>query len=202
MSDKVKGGSWFVKHKVLTLIGALVILGIIGAASSGSKNTTGTSTPASNSSAPTQKSTTSAQTASMPKINQQANDGKFGFTITSFQCDVTQIEQPDDTSYVVTAGNPYCEMNLSIKGISTVAQTFDSSSQYLYSSSGTQYSSDSTATIAANNSSSQCMLDPTVNPGVTITCTLVFDVPASVTPTYAMLHDSSGSNGVKVSLKQ
>ena len=50
--------------------------------------------------------------------------------------------------------------------------------------------------------SSTFIEDPTVNPGVTISGTLVFDVPASVTPVYAMLHDSELSNGVKASLQQ
>lgn len=200
MSKKDKGGNWFGKHKVLTVVGGLVVLIIIGAAIGGSnnKNTSTNSSTASNTSAST-KST--ATTASTPTLNQQANDGKFGFTITSFQCNVSQIEQPDNTDYVVTAGAPYCEMNLSVKDVSTVAQTFDSDSQYVYGSGGNQYSVDDTATIAANDSSSNCMEEPTVNPGVTITCTLAFDVPGGVTPSYAMLHDSSLSNGVKVSLQ-
>ncbi|HUD06023.1 MAG TPA: DUF4352 domain-containing protein [Candidatus Saccharimonadales bacterium] len=198
MGKKDKSGNWFGRHKILTVIGGLVVLIIIGAAIGGNKKTPSSNQAASNTSSST-KST--ATTASTPTLNQQANDGKFGFTITSFQCNVSQIEQPDDTDYVVTAGAPYCEMNLSVKDVSTVAQTFDSDSQYVYGPSGNQYSVDDTATIAANNTSSNCMEDPTVNPGVTITCTLAFDVPGSVTPSYAMLHDSSLSNGVKVNLQ-
>jgi len=93
-------------------------------------------------------------------------------------------------------------MNLSVKDISTVAQSFDSSSQYVYDGSGKQYSLDSTATIAANPTSSQFMEFPTINPGVTLTGVLAFDVPSGTTPTYATLHDSALSNGVKVDLQQ
>jgi hypothetical protein len=44
------------------------------------------------------------------------------------------------------------------------------------------------------------MDDPTVNPGTTVTCRLVFDVPSGVTPSSALLHDSELSGGVKVNL--
>lgn len=199
---KEKSGNWFTKHKVLTIAGVIIILIIISAiASGGSKPTsTPTASTASKSSSGS-SSKTPATTTSTPTLNQPANDGKFQFTITSFQCGVSQIEQPDDSDYVVTSGAPYCEMSLSVKDIGNVAQDFDSDSQYLYSSSKNQYSVDDTATIAANDTSSQFMEDPTVNPGVTLTGTLAFDIPAGVTPTYAVLHDSSLSNGVKVNLQ-
>jgi len=171
----------------------IVILMIIAVSVSGSNKNTPT--------ADTTSSSSTKTSSNIPTLNQQANDGKLGFTITSLQCNVSQIEQPDNSFEVSTAGAPYCEMNLSIKGIGSVSQTFDSDSQYIYSSTGTQYAVDDDATIDANSTSNECMLDPTVNPGVTITCTLAFDVPANVTPTYAMLHDSQLSNGVRVNLQ-
>ena len=196
-----KSGNWFVRHKVLTVIGVLVILAIIGAAGSAGKNP---STPLANTTSNnTSSGSTSkpATTASTPKLNQPANDGKLQFTITSFQCNQSQVEDPSDSSIATTAGAPYCIVGLTVKNIQTVAQTFDSSSQYLYDSSNNQYSFDSTATITLNPESSQFMEDPTVNPGVTISGQLVYDVPSTVNPTYAMLHDSAESNGVKVNLQ-
>ena len=155
MSDKT-GKNWFSKHKILTVVGVLVVLIIIGAIVGAGKNNNSSTNTSNNSNSSASKSS-STTTASTPKLNQQANDGKLGFTVTSFQCGVTQIEQPDDSYEVSTAGAPYCEMNLSVKGIKTIAQTFDSDSQYVYSSNGTQYSVDNDATIDANDSGSNCM---------------------------------------------
>lgn len=196
-----KQKNWFKKHKILTVIGVLIVIGIIGAATSSNKtpNTTANTTNTSSSSS---SSSATATSTALPKINQQANDGKFGFTITSLQCGVTQIIQSDNQYDVATPQGQYCEVSLTVKNISTVSQTFDDSSQYLYDSSNKQYSDDSNGTIAANPSSSQFMDLPTVNPGVSISGVLAFDIPKGVTPTYAMLHDSSASDGVKVSLAQ
>lgn len=193
-----KGKNWFLHHKVLTIIIVLIILAIIGAASSSGDNNANNNSSTANASS---KSASNSQSSSVAKIGQQANDGKLGFTITSFNCGVAQIEQPNDSEEVSTSGAPYCVMNLSIKGVGTQAQNFDTDSQYLFSANGTKYSVDDSATIDANDVSSNCMEDPTVNPGVTITCTLAYDVPASVTPAYAMMHDSELSNGVKIDLQ-
>jgi hypothetical protein len=193
-----KSGNWFARHKVLTGFLAIVTIIIIGVSIG---NGSGTKTSNSSPTASTSGSKSASSTGTLAKINQPANDGKLQFTITSFQCGVSQIEQPDDTDYVVTQGAPYCVMNLSVKNISNQSQTFDSSSQYVYDAGSKQYSVDSTATIGANPTSSQFMELPTVNPGVSLSGILVFDIPAGVTPTSATLHDSSLSNGVKVSLQ-
>jgi hypothetical protein len=203
MSEQAgKKKSWFANHKVITAILAIIVVGIIATAtSSGNKNNTSTSSNTANTSAKTSTSTTS-QSSTTPGLNQQANDGKLGFLITSFNCGAQSIDQPGDTDgmFVSTQGAPYCEMNLTIKGVSNVAQTFDDDAQYVYAN-GKQYSVDDNATTDANAAGDNCLLDPTVNPGTTITCTLAFDVPAGVTPTYAMVHDSAYSNGTKVNLQ-
>ena len=189
------------KRILLWVVSGFVLICIITALGSNSKSPSSANTAATSSSQSSSKSTSAP--AATVGLNQQANDGKLGFTITSLKCGVNRIDQPGDTyGYEsTTTGAPYCVMNLAVKGVSTAAQTFDSTSQYIYSSTGTQYSVDSDAMIDANDAGSNCMLDPTVNPGVTLTCKLVFDVPAGTTPTYAMLHDSSLSDGVKVNLQ-
>ncbi len=200
MSKDKSNKNWFAKHKVLTVIGVLVILAIIGAASGGSKSTNNKSANATTSSS--SNSSVSTQTAAAtPKLNQPANDGKFQFTITSFSCGQTQITQPDNSYSTSQAQGQFCQMNLNIKNIGTVAQNFDDSSQYVYDSNNKQYSASSDGTITANPSSSQFATLENVNPGVSISGIVVFDVPKSVTPVYAMLHDSGASNGVKVNLQ-
>lgn len=202
MRNTTNKRNWFVRHKILTGILAFIVLGIIISVANGggAPNQNSISANVNSSTAASNSSSNTSTNSSTPKLNQPAADGKFQFTVTSFTCGVSQIEQPDDTMYVVTAGAPYCVMNLSVKNISNQAQTFDDGTQYIYNASNQQYSDDSEATIGANATSSDFMELPSVNPGVSITGTLVFDVPTNVTPTYAVLHDSELSNGVKVKL--
>ena len=194
----IKKQNFFKRHKIITGILALIIIVVIASSASGS-NKTPANTASASSSGGSSKST-NTQTASTPGLNQPAADGKFQFVITAFQCGVTQIEQSDDQYETATPQGQYCEMSLTVKNISTVAQDFDDSSQYIYSAGGTQYSADNNGTIAANPSSSQFMLEPTVNPGVSISGVIAFDIPKGAAPSYAMLHDSDLSNGVKVNL--
>jgi hypothetical protein len=195
MSKKEKSGNWFKRHKILTVIGALIVVGIIASAAGGGKKATNTTSSSSGSTA------TSNKSATVAAINQPANDGKLQFTVTNIQCNQSQVQSPDDQDITQTAGAPYCIVSLNVKNISTVAQTFEADSQYLYDSANKQYSLDSTASITLESESSQFVDDPTVNPGVSLSGQLVFDIPSAVTPTYAMMHDSSLSNGVKVNLQ-
>lgn len=197
--SKGKTGNWFGRHKVLTVIGVLVVLAIIGAAGSSKSNNP---QPASTNTGSKAVASTSNNTATTPKINQPANDGKFQFTITSFSCGETQVTQPDAPDITSQAQGQFCSMGLTVKNIGNVAQDFDASSQYIYDSTAKQYSYSSDATITANSTSSQFPVLETVNPGNSVSGTVVFDIPKSITPYYATLHDSAASGGVKVSLQQ
>jgi hypothetical protein len=200
MSEKTgKKQNWFKRHKIIT--GIVVLLMIIGIASGGSSSNS--NTPTANTTATTKASAKTANTKpadTTAKLNQPANDGKFQFTATDIKCNQAQVESPDPDSFndASTTGAPYCVLTLSVKNISTQAQTFDDSTQYLYDTAGKQYSVDDQATVTANTLSSTFMELPSINPGVTATGTLVFDVPASATISYGMFHDSSLSNGIKI----
>lgn len=191
-----KSGNWFGRHKVLTVIGALIILAIIGSASSTSNNSSSTnSSQTSSNKSSTSNTKKPAQTQA--KIGEAANDGKFSFTVNSFKCGETSV---GDQYLNKTAQGQYCRLNISVKNIGNEAQTLDTDSQYLYNDKGQKYSSDSSATIYAAPSSNSPWY-ASVNPGNTITGDILFDIPKGVTPTYAVLHDSSLSGGVKVSLQ-
>lgn len=198
--SKDKSGSWFGRHKILSTLGALIVLGIIISAvnSSNGSNSSQVKNASSSSNTPASKSSTSASVA---KLNQPASDGKFQFTITAFQCGQSEVVQPDSPDITSQAQGQFCTMNLTVKNSGTVAQSFDDTAQYVYDNADKQYSDSSDGTITANPSGSQFGTYPSVNPGVSISGVVVFDVPKGVTPTYAMLHDSSASNGVRVSLQ-
>lgn len=198
--------SWILKHKIVSAIAALVILVIIGSSLGGKSNTSSSTTVTQASSTATtvtatsQASTTSTPPA-MPKIGQPVSDGKFQFTITAFKCGISQITQVDDQYEVATAQGQFCTMNLTIKNTGNQAQSFDDSSQYIYDAAGKQYNDSTNGTIAANPSNSQFDVLPNVNPGISVSGVLAFDIPKGVVPTYAILHDSMFSGGAKVSLQ-
>lgn len=184
--------NWFSQHKVLTVIIIIVVLAGIGAIGNGNKSNKPVSTP--------QASSNTANKA-VPGINQAANDGKFQFTVASLKCGVAQVVDPDMTSVTSDPQGQYCLMDLTVTNVGTQAQSFEASEQYIYSADNKQYSSDTQATILLQGSGSQFAAYPTINPGVSISGTLVYDIPVGQTPATAMLHDSSLSNGVKVNLQ-
>ncbi len=188
MADKSK--NWFARHKVLTVVGVIVILAIIGGAAGGSKSNTTANKTSTGSTANT--------AATMPKLNQPANDGKFQFTVTAIKCGQPSVSSPD--GYITkTAQGQYCILNVTANNIGDQSQTLDSTSQYLYDSSNKKYSSDSEATIDISPSDNT-FFNP-INPGNSVSGTIVFDIPKGVTPVTAELHDSAFSGGVKVSLQ-
>lgn len=196
-------GNWFGRHKILTVILAVIVIAVIASASNGgssstSKNTASTSATKNTAAA---KPAQDTKAATVAKIGQPARDGKFEFTVNSFKCGDTTITQPDNSYATTNAQGQFCQMDLTVKNIGTVQQNFDGGDQYVYDTSNKQYSYSSTGTIYANNSSSDFAMYQDINPGVSVQGVLVFDVPAGTTPTTAKLHDSSASNGVTVSLQ-
>jgi hypothetical protein len=192
-------GSHKLLKAVLIVVGLLVVLGVIGnLASPSSKSDTsgGSSASASQGSS----SSEGAKPPSTPGLNQPADDGKFRFVATTFTCGQTYLVN-DNEFENATAQGQWCLLSLSYSNIGTEAQTFETSSQYVYDASGKQYSADTNGTIAANPSSSQCVTYQQINPGVSSSCAVAFDIPKGVVATYAMLHDSSVSDGVKVALQ-
>lgn len=183
---------WFKKHKILTVIGVIILLAIIvNAAGGGSKSNTTTASK-------TSKSSAASTAAAMPKINQPANDGKFQFTVTAIKCGQPSISSPD--GYITkTAQGQYCLLSVTANNVGDQSQTLDSTSQYLYDSSNKKYSSSSEATIDVSPTDNTFF--NAINPGNTVSGTIVFDIPKSVTPITAELHDSAFSGGVKVSLQ-
>ncbi len=78
-SDK---GSFFKRHKILTVIGVIVLLAIIGGAAGGGNKTSN------NSGTTNTNETKKAEQAkpAMAKLNEVARDGKFEFTVASVEC--------------------------------------------------------------------------------------------------------------------
>ncbi len=186
--------NWVKKHKVLTAVGVLVLIGIIAAATGGGDTATnkGASSNSNNS-----QTANEQPKETVAKLNESARDGKFEFTVASVECGKPSV----GTNEYLTkqAQGQFCLVNVTVKNIGNEAQTFDSSSQYLFDASEAKFSADGTASLYANPQGSTFLNQ--INPGNSVSGVLVFDLPKDKTPVYAQLHDSPLSNGVKISLQ-
>ncbi len=188
MADKQ--GNWFKKHKILTGILVLVIIGVIASASSGGSNTKTNSQPSTGA--------TSDKKPTTAKIGEPARDGKFEFTVNSMKCGEKSI---GDQFANTKAQGQFCRVNLTVKNISNEPQTLDSTSQYAYSVQGQKYSTNDEAAIYAEaDTNSSGAWYNNINPGNKVTGDIFFDVPDGTNPVKVELHDSAFSNGVDVNL--
>lgn len=182
---------WFKKHKILTVILAFIVIGVIASAAGGGSKSNNSSNNSSSS-----KSSNSSKAAEVAKIGVAARDGKFEFTVKSLQCGVMSV---GDNPYLTkTPQGQFCLLNVTVKNIGNEKQSLLSSNQKLLNGE-VQYSADDTATIYAAPNGTSWYND--INPGNSVEGKIVFDVPKDVTPTVAELHDSGFSGGVKVNLQ-
>jgi len=189
-----KETNWFKRHKILTVVGVIVLLAIIASAANGGNKTTNNTTNSS-SKASTAKPSSKP---SLAKIGEPARDGKFEFTITSLKCGVPSVS--DSSGYITkTAQGQYCLVNISVKNIGNKQQLFYENDQKLLNATNQQYSPDSTATLYNDNNTDAFLSE--INPGNSVSGTLVYDIPKDQTPITAELHDSAYSAGVKISLQ-
>lgn len=187
-----KNKSWFGRHKILTVLLALIALGVIVSATDNKKTTSNTSQSAS--------SKTTAKTddkkLTTAKLNEAVRDGKFEFVVKSITCGKSNVGSDYTTK---TAQGQYCLLDVTVKNIGTEAQSLFSGNQYLYNASGSKYSADDTATLYAAPTTSSWYSN--INPGNSVEGVIVFDLPKDQTPASAELHDSALSSGVKVNLQ-
>lgn len=186
--------NWFKKHKILTVIGVIVLLAIIGGAAGGGNNTNNNSSNNSNGSGVTKSED---KPATVAKLNETARDGKFEFVVKGVECGKTTI----GTNQYLTknAQGQFCLMTVSVKNIGNEAQGFFGSNQKLLNANNQQYAADDTAGAYLDQNYST--LFSNINPGNSVEGVIVFDIPKDQTPVAAQLHDSSFSSGVKVNLQ-
>lgn len=196
--------SWFARHKVLTTLGVLVALVVVvGVASGGSDDQAPAPGPQADAGATGEGDEAAGQPAEAPAdpaadapvgIGTPVRDGKFEFTVTSVEPGVTRV---GSDLLGQDAQGQYVLVHLTVANIGTEAQFFSDSSQKAFDAQDRQFSADSTAAVYLDGNDT---LLNQINPGNTVTGTVVFDVPADATLTRLELHDSPFSGGVEVAL--
>ncbi len=201
--------SWFARHKVLTTLGAVVlVVGVAGALGGGDDDTAGT---ASGSASATEAGAVApaageaaAEEAPAPEaaaedpaaagMGTPARDGKFEFTVTSIEPGVARI---GSDVLGKDAQGQFVLVHVTVTNIGDEAQYFDGSSQKLVDAQGRTHSADTSAAIYLGDAES--FLNQ-INPGNSVQGTVVFDLPADATPASLELHDSMFSGGVTVTV--
>jgi len=166
---------------------ALLAVIVAVAAASSKKNT-----PPAADSATTTTSTTAAP--GNPGLNQVAKDGDFAFTVKGMQCGVTTIGNPPITESA-PAGTQWCLVTMTVSNDKATGQEFFAANQYAVDSSGKQLSPDDSAVAYLPGDSNAFA---TINPGVTVTAVVPFQLSATDHIKQVILHDSPFSGGVTV----
>lgn len=134
-------------------------------------------------------------TAAAVKIGTPVRDGKFEFTVTSVKCGVTSV---GDSILGTKAQGQFCLVALKVTNIGKEPQYFSDDNQKAFGTDKSQYSADSEAGMYANGDN-QVLLNE-INPGNSVTGTVVFDVPKTAKLASLQLHDSAFSGGVTVNV--
>jgi len=178
--------NWFIRHKVLTGFGALVVLVIAISVSSSGGGGTASSPPSS-----TASGGTAAKSAG---LGTPVRDGKFEFVVQSFKCGQKMV---GSQALGRTAQGQFCTAKVSVKNTSGEAQALFSSNQKLIDAAGRQYDTDDAALFYVNEGGS---LFSNINPGNSVAGTVIFDVPKDFKASKLELHDSALSGGVNVTV--
>ena len=180
ISDQPAAGKpsrpWYRRSVLMVVLAALVIVVIAGAVGGGGS-----------------KSTTAARVA---KVGTPVRDGRFEFTVTGVKSGVPSV---GDQYLGKQAQGQFVLVTVQVRNIGDKAQTVFGSDQHIYDASGRRFDADTAAGISTNGASSQ-VFDAPINPGNSVSGTLVFDVPTDTTPTTIELHDSVFSGGTRVAL--
>lgn len=191
MSDD-SGKSWFARHKILTAIGVVFLIGIFGSALSGDEPT-GVASGGSNDSVDLSGDVTSEDAEG--GLNQPVRDGKFEFVVTGIDCGLQQV---GSASFGVEAQGQFCLLSMRVTNIGNQAQTLFGDNQKLIDAQGREFSANTEAAIYLENSNT---FIEEINPGNSLEGVVVFDIPLEAKPVEVELHDSAFSGGVSVRLQ-
>jgi hypothetical protein len=94
------------------------------------------------------------------------------------------------------AGTQWCLVTMSVKDDKTQSQDFFASNQFAYDGKGRKLSADSGALLYVDSGPNA--LISSINPGVSITTTVPYQIPTTSKIKRFELHDSAFSGGVTV----
>ncbi|MDO5503735.1 MAG: DUF4352 domain-containing protein [Actinomycetia bacterium] len=196
--------SWFARHKLLTAILAIVALVIAANALGGGDDSSTSATDAPTSQQPAAAEAPTAEPEAEPEaepadeqpgIGDTVRDGKFEFVVTGVEDGGTEV---GNEFLSEKAQGRFHFVHITVTNIGDEAQMMLDSNQKVRDEQGRTFETNSGAAIYMDDND---MWLTDINPGNTMSGTLVFDMPEGAAPVEIELHDSMFSGGVTVSLK-
>jgi hypothetical protein len=130
-----------------------------------------------------------------PGLGDAVRDGQFEFVVRSVSCGQATL---DNGWLHAQAKGQYCVVELTVTNIGTEARNFGDGLQRATGPSGERYAADTGAGVVANGSG-QAIWD-VINPGISVTAKIVYDIPPGAAITALELHDGALSRGATVTL--
>jgi len=201
----VQRQSWFMRHKIITGVLGIFLFGIIVSALGGggdapsapTSDQAEASSPATSGAAtnePTQTQAAKPAVKKAPGIGTKVRDGKFEFVVTKVEDGGTQV---GDSSFGEKAQGQFTFVRLAITNIGDKPQTMFTDNQTVVDTQGRKFTPNSMAGIHLPDND---VWISEINPGNSISGTLVYDMPKGSKASSIELHDSMFSGGVTVSL--
>jgi hypothetical protein len=130
-----------------------------------------------------------------PGLGQPVRDGQFEFTVRSVECGRATL---DNGWLHAQAKGQYCVVELTVTNVGTEARNFGDGLQRANGANGERYAVDTGAGVVANGSG-EAVWD-VINPGISVTAKIVYDIPPGAAITALELHDGALSRGVTVTV--
>jgi hypothetical protein len=179
---------WYRKPLYVVGLAILAVVALIVMVNTGTEDT-GTDTAA-------EEEAVAGAAEAVPGIGEAVRDGDFEFTVAGIDCGSTEV---GDDPFTETAQGQFCLLTVRVENIGSQSQTLFAMEQFLLDADGREFAADDPATFA-NDPMAETFLSE-INPGNNVEGEIVFDVPADVEIVEAELHDSTFSDGVRVSLR-
>jgi hypothetical protein len=130
-----------------------------------------------------------------PGLGDPVRDGRFEFVVDDVSCGHPKVGRG---LLSIDANGQFCLVELQVTNIGTESQAFADSFQKALGPDDVEYGANTGAGLVANAGGASVW--NIVNPGITVTGTIVYDIPAGATITGLRLHDSPFSGGVTVTV--
>ncbi|MDI9914336.1 DUF4352 domain-containing protein [Rhodococcus sp. IEGM 1379] len=193
----------------LLIVGLLIMgSGIVISAVSGNDNSTSTATRITTTarapyvavdkvSPETRAATTTKQAPIATGLGTEIRDGKFAFVVTNVESGLTNIGKKSSW-FNETAEGQFVIVSIDVTNTSTKPQFYSSSNQLLIDLQGREFTNDSSAELGLEGDNRGV---GDLNPGITRSTRLVFDIPIDAVPAALEAHDSMFSTGARVKFK-
>lgn len=177
MSKDKSNKGWFGRHKVLTVLGVIVLLIVIGSVISAGSNKTTVTTTATNTKSSSSTSNSSGSSSAAAKVGDTVEiGGSKGLAVTLNQ--VIDPASPSDSALTANAGDRYIAVDVKIVNNGTTSYSDDANNDVsLIGTDNQTYTADfDTVSECTNFNSGQY----TLAPGQSTTGCVVFQVPDAV----------------------